>query len=722
MVFVLLAGLWVTAPAQAAGSFRLLFRSDWSGTSEVYAADPSGASPTAEVTLGFSPSCGPAGCNYDDAYFGRAVPSRDGKLIAYTRWGSCDSSHLAWLTVARADGTHAHAIARSRSISGCAEGFTVSWAPNSKRLAYAVTEKIHTVDLDGRRNSVVGHGDRVSWSPDGRSIAFLDLPENDPYPQSQEGSLGVRRNGRTRYVAGAASSFEWSPSGRWLAYGQQGAVDVARADGSGTRQLSNAHLLNPRWSADGRFLSVKSPDGPAVLRVADGTLRILDAAAGVYEKAEPIWRPKGHALAVVGKDGTFLVDAKTGAARLLAHDQAFEDAWAPDGSYLAYTRMRLVGHYSLIELHVATFAGESRMLVRSGDSYGGDISSLAWTRVPKNAHYQAPESRVVAAVRDDGLTAPWPITRLAADGNRVAYVSCGHVFVWTPATQTVVQAEPSSYMGRWCPASGEPLLYWIYDLALSGDRVAYAHASGGMGKTCVLEGMRINDPTTFFGDGLDCGSVSCDEGSGNLLGGGGLLVFSLWGRGTTTCPRPPSPDQIRRLDYRPETGWSDVLIATSPGPLVPFDVDAGRIVAGGENATVIFDGSGGQLLSVPVSPLAAQLSARELVILVRGELLVHDASTGARLHAWPLPDVPSGAECGAWYAGSWECRGTELVLEDAARALAAYLFKGEVHVLDLDDGADSTIGKGQLARFTDTGLVYVDGANIQLVPFGRLSR
>jgi hypothetical protein len=46
--FALVGGLWITAAAQAAGELRLMFQSEWSGTSEVYAADPSGESPTAQ--------------------------------------------------------------------------------------------------------------------------------------------------------------------------------------------------------------------------------------------------------------------------------------------------------------------------------------------------------------------------------------------------------------------------------------------------------------------------------------------------------------------------------------------------------------------------------------------------------------------------------------------------------------------------------------------------
>jgi len=94
--------------------------------------------------------------------------------------------------VARADGTHARMVARSRGISACPSGFSAWWAPDSKRIAYAGYDRIHniylihTINLDGNHNHVIGHGDRVSWSPNDTSIAF-----------SNQGSVWIRTRGRT---------------------------------------------------------------------------------------------------------------------------------------------------------------------------------------------------------------------------------------------------------------------------------------------------------------------------------------------------------------------------------------------------------------------------------------------------------------------------------------------------------------------------------------------
>lgn len=88
---------------------------------------------------------------------------------------------------------------------------------------------------------------------------------------------------------------------------------------------------------------------------------------------------------------------------------------------------------------------------------------------------------------------------------------------------------------------------------------------------------------------------------------------------------------------------------------------------------------------------------------------------GTLQHTWPLPDVPSGAQC------QLRCRDApRLVLQDVAGGLAAYVLDGKVHVLRLADGADAVVASGTLARFMDEGLVYTDGWRLHLVTFDRL--
>jgi hypothetical protein len=54
--------------------------------------------------------------------------------------------------------------------------------------------------------------------------------------------------------------------------------------------------------------------------------------------------------------------------------------------------------------------------------------------------------------------------------------------VWTPSTQTVVQAEPSSSLSPRCTLGGNYLAFSLYSLAVSGDRIAYGYVDGNLGQ------------------------------------------------------------------------------------------------------------------------------------------------------------------------------------------------------------------------------------------------
>jgi Tol biopolymer transport system component len=283
-----LAGGASTGAASPAGSgsFRLLFGSDWSGTSEIYAADPSGARPTAQLTFGRAPACGQTGCGYADL-----GPSPDGRFILYTDFSGCGvSSSRSALFVARADGSHVLVLARSASTAGCPQGIGAVWAPDSRRVAYAVAGRIEIADVDGRHRRVVGRGDRVSWSPDGTSIAFSAVGV------SGTGPLSVWTNGRTRVLAATATDFRWSPDGRWIAYGltnasyQHEAV-IVRPDGSGRRVVAGAVLQPSGWSPDVAF----SPSGRAAVSRPSGSptapcVRSVSLPRSRGSRAATCWR------------------------------------------------------------------------------------------------------------------------------------------------------------------------------------------------------------------------------------------------------------------------------------------------------------------------------------------------------------------------------------------------------------------------------------------------
>jgi hypothetical protein len=543
--------------------------------------------------------------------------------------------------------------------------------------------------------------------------------------EGRQGSLVVRTGSGSRTVAHDVGAFAWSPRGNSIAIERRvnipytARVELIRADGTGgARVLSETYAGGLSWSSDSRFLAFGGGNGVEVIEVATGARDLL---GGFYGSFHP-WSPAGHRLAFDGERGVEVYDAVAKTRHVLSPEHTHELVWAPDGRSLAYTAATFTTSYNYGgDLRLASITGAVRTLVASGGDYGGPIGGLTWSKTPKKLRFRASARRVVAEASANDLVAPWTIDRLAADGGNVAYVSCGHIFVWTPATGQVKQAEAIASLAPRCSVAGDYVAFQIYGLAIDGQRIAYAHIDGNMGQSWSLDAGAFSATPRISQLEIRYGAAGCTEGDrglGSVVGGDGVLAFSTWrDRLAPGCPGEVIEQAIHSID---SAKCPCPVISSSPGPFVPFDAEGGRILAGGENATLLLDKDGRQLQSIPVSPLAAQVSGRDIVILTSGALRHVDAETGAALHMWPLPAVSSGGECGRPHGRGWECHSPRLLLQDAAHGLVVYVLDGTVHLLRLADGAGAVVAAGSDARFIDSGLVYASGARLRHVPFAEL--
>lgn len=698
-------GLWLAPPADAS---RLVYASNWAGPSQIYSVDAAGR--RAQLTFGVPESClvRPTSCGYSDP-----TASPDGRRVAFFESHSyCD----ARLYVAEASGDNRRLVART---TACGSLPAVVWAPKSRRFAYALGNAIYVVNADGRDSRLVATGSQPGWSPDGRSLAYVT-----PGSQGRPGSLAVRTGSRVRTLTADVGSFAWSPNGRWIAFERRvhipfsARIELLRPNGTGGRVLADTYGNILDWSRDSRFIALAGGDGIEVIEVATGNRRMLGGFYGI----EHPWSPAGPWLAFDGEKGVQLYDAAAGTSRVVSAEHTRDIVWSPGGRSFAYTaRTFTTGYNQGGDLRIATLRGAPRTVVAAGGDYGGVISGVSWTMSPEGVRYRAPVKRVVARTAPNELVAPWEIGRLAADGKRIAYVSCGHVFVWSPSTNQVRQAEAIASLAPRCPTPRDYVAFQIYGLALDGDRIAYAHVDGNMGQTWSLDAGALGPTPSFAQLEIRYGASGCTEGDrglGSPVGGGGVLVFSTWHDIVSTgCVGPVIKQAIHRID---SASCPCPVIASSPGPFVPFDADAGRVLAGGENSTLLLDRDGRQLQSIQVSPLAAQVSGQDIVIVTGGSLRHYDAGTGTLVHTWPLPAVSSGGECGRPHGRGWECVWPRLLLQDAADGLVAYVLDGNVHLLRLADGAGAVIAAGSRARFIDSGLVYANGARLRHVPFAEL--
>jgi TolB protein len=165
------------------------------------------------------------------------------------------------------------------------------WSPDGAHIAFGTfvadpttgerhRTAISVVAADGselheltRRPGLLG--DAMSWSPDGRFVAYLGLPDALPIPTATTGSATRAEPPRDLFVVGA--------------------------DGSGDRSLTHSPAFEsqPEWSPDGESLAFEtSADGEAhrLTSIQMNGPTPVDAPAFGPESAWFVWSPDGARL------------------------------------------------------------------------------------------------------------------------------------------------------------------------------------------------------------------------------------------------------------------------------------------------------------------------------------------------------------------------------------------------------------------------------------------
>jgi Tol biopolymer transport system component len=233
------------------------------------------------------------------------------------------------------------------------DGSHVAYVRGTLGLGDPARIAVYVVGADGRGRVRLGRGFGSRWSPDGRSVAFVEPPlGGDAGGRLASGRIRVAApDGSTRRLVGLGTTPEWSPDGSSFAFmrytfapNEDGALVAAestllvvRADGSGSHELAHwdAALVRPRWS----------PDGTTIL-VEDSSLEafeLVDAATGERREVrhfgfEYAWSPSGDFLAFATYGQVGVVRPDGGGERILAHGLSTVrgPVWSPDGSRLAF--------------------------------------------------------------------------------------------------------------------------------------------------------------------------------------------------------------------------------------------------------------------------------------------------------------------------------------------------------------------------------------------------
>jgi Tol biopolymer transport system component len=95
------------------------------------------------------------------------------------------------------------------------------------------------------------HG-RAAWSPDGRSIAFSSMAQNQIGIYVTD-TLGANTR---QIVSGDGVGVSWSPNGAWIVFARAGRLFKVKPSGDSLKQVTDSvGAIRPAWSKDGSMIA-----------------------------------------------------------------------------------------------------------------------------------------------------------------------------------------------------------------------------------------------------------------------------------------------------------------------------------------------------------------------------------------------------------------------------------------------------------------------------------
>jgi Tol biopolymer transport system component len=351
-----------------------------------------------------------------------------------------------------------------------------------------------TYDL-ARITSEPGLEDAPTWSPDGRSLAYIS---------DDNGHLGIsiRQVPGERSIRVGMSGVDegrpaWSPDGNWIAFvssrnrggrfgiflgsrpiemyvaGQNGDLFVMPAFGGTARKLAD-DAYDPCWSPDGSRLAFRS--------IRDGAWRLytvtLDGSQiapikGVEPRAlAPAWSPDGRWIAYVAGASAatgwdvYTVPAEGGTPVPITHDRAtitLAPAWSRDGRSIMYSSNR-AGPVNLWRVGFNPSRPSAGQRERLTTGIGEDInasaapdgSSIAYATVHTAPDIWALDvgTRQVRQLTSETTVEDYP--RLSPDGERLLFYSdrtgADEVWMMQLATRELTRVSRSGgTQNAWSP-------------------------------------------------------------------------------------------------------------------------------------------------------------------------------------------------------------------------------------------------------------------------------
>jgi dipeptidyl aminopeptidase/acylaminoacyl peptidase len=255
---------------------------------------------------------------------------------------------------------------RADQLAAAAGIYDFTWSPDGRSIAYISMQsgnsEIWIVPASGgnprRLTSTFVLKKQPRWSPDGKSIAFVEVPDSG----SADVSLVDIEDGATTNLTENINDSRnpvWAPDSKRIAYVEKTAgrtrLVVLDLESRQARPLVDAAVSQLTWSPDGNSLAyVANPllgnddrrenQDIFIISVSGGPPRLLTPGTPRFRDFSPSWAPDSRQIAYVsdssGYDNIYIQNVATGAKKSLVVGTIdhAQPRWSPDGANIAYVR------------------------------------------------------------------------------------------------------------------------------------------------------------------------------------------------------------------------------------------------------------------------------------------------------------------------------------------------------------------------------------------------
>ena len=277
---------------------KIAFTSDRDGNQEIYVMNPDGTNQTRLTNNSI----------VDD----HAMWSPDGQKLAFVSQRAAGGFAIFQMNM---DGTNRVEITPLSNFVNTtpwvAAGFSMSWSPDGRKIAFQDPwyNDIWVVDVEthARQNLTNDGGGQLdynpAWSPDGTTIVYASPRYNGVCPALY--AINPDGTNRRLLVPCQAYSPSWSPDGTKIVFVRlndepvASELLIANSDGTNVRLFDGGYpdpnnRDYPRWSPDGRkiaFNMANFPDIEIYVKNIDGTgyAQLTNTPAGLNYR--PSWQP-----------------------------------------------------------------------------------------------------------------------------------------------------------------------------------------------------------------------------------------------------------------------------------------------------------------------------------------------------------------------------------------------------------------------------------------------